>query len=262
MSNLFGGGPSAQTKGYMGDQSALLSGVRGAGDSFSGMASTAGGDAATYRPLASSSLADYAQYLQKQANPTDEQRSAYTNSQLGNYDRSYLAGQSALTNQLHQRGLSPDSSAAVGGVAALEGQRANAYGQAGAQANQYFDGRANNALSTIYGLYNNQYGQALGRQAGYTGEAAGAYGQAAGGYGNLAQQSAQEDARKQAQLQQFLGTIMQGGQLFGMGQGYGGYGQGGGAGGGGGYSSWDGNPYGSFYPATSGYASGGGNYSA
>ncbi len=148
-----------------------------------------------------SALDDYANFLSRGV--SDQQRSAYANQLLGNTDRSFAKGQSDLMAQIRaQGGNSPlDSSVGAGALSSLYGQRSQAYGQAGAQADEWARNmQTQNLLARYQSLLGAAgEGSSLGLQgAGLLGNAGNAY---AGQLGSLAEQETQA---KQQQQQAFF----------------------------------------------------------
>lgn len=204
-------GPSAQTKDYQNQTSGMYGAIRNTGNTLTQMGQQAQGRYNTYRPQADSALSGYSSLLQRRAGNQD--RAAVMSGALGDTAANYQAGQAALTQQMQARGLSPDSSASVGGLAALEGMRGQAMGQAATAARQYGQERQ---LANAQNLYNLLYGEAQGANANasqFYNQGLGAYNSAAQGYGNLAAQSAAADA---ARGQQLMGLISTAAGAYGM----------------------------------------------
>jgi hypothetical protein len=204
MGGLFSTGPSAETKRFMGATDSSLASMRGTRDAFDAAGNRAAGRAGVYRPKADEELENYASTLRR--GTTDTDRAALVNRNTGNVGRAYESGQAALTAQMQARGLSPDSSAALGTAAALEGGRAGAMASAASNADAFFDQDQQRRQRELQLLYGGQADQADQQFAAYNDRSANLSGNLASGYGNLYAQSAAEDARSQQQMMDLIGA--------------------------------------------------------
>ncbi len=164
--------PRNPFRAEMDQQTQTLSGVAG---QYGGMAKTAQNRYNTFRPQADAALGDYADYL-KQDPFTDQVSTQVLGRATAGTNTAYDAAKSNLAASMARRGLSGDSSAQVGGDAAIETARAGDFSRAENDlALRRLDTRRSN-LSTLTGLLGgqaeNERGNAIdatGRQAGVSG---------------------------------------------------------------------------------------------
>ena len=182
-------------------------------------------DAARFRGESNSALDNYLTLLNRRR--TDADRGNFVSQRVAPVDAQYRQGQTALANNLRARGISADSSAGVGGLAALEAMRGNAYAGAQMDATQQFDDERQSNLAEIYSLL---YGRQQGAEADeydILGQLQSLLAGEAGMYEGLYQGERGSREARQAQRQNLIG------QLASLGASYFGGGIGGGAAGGG-----------------------------
>jgi hypothetical protein len=211
-------GPSQEEINY-GNQAGQYGGQYGiARNALSGIANQNAAQASGLTPQTNASLQDLIAYLSR--GTTDSQRGAYVNQQTQGMDQAYQAGQGALAAQLRARGISPDSSVGVGGLALLEGQRAGALGSAQIGARNYFDQRQQQNLGSISDLLYGRQQTAQGNAANLFNQNANSDLNAASMYANLQSQAAQRRQQQNAQRFQLLGSFAGGlGNILGQNQG-------------------------------------------
>jgi hypothetical protein len=211
MASIFAQNRAGGTRGQVGRG---MDSLYLAGQQFNDLAAGQGQRFNRYQPQAEQALGNYAGLLQRRA--TDSDRAGYVNRATAPVQRNFLASQAGLTQNLAQRGISPNSSLNAGAQAVLEGQRASALSQAQNDATNYFDEEEEDDLAKLLGLYGGAANQSLSAQSGLLGQGLAAN-ESALGYSM--QQLQQEEEKRRRQDEMLMGLLGTGfsslGGLFG-----------------------------------------------